>query len=147
MSKTLKHHLNRHTLFQYILPLTCFAFALLTQQFHVVTDGGYDRMYGFPFPFITGTWVTTFHHSVYIVPALVDFFLYLLVVIGLTVSLQSMGVVLKTHWFPTILIWIAVGTLYTLQFFLFADYNSYNLLYDIDFTAADTEFHAGPYPG
>lgn len=146
MNKSLRYQLSRQTLLQYVLPLTCFAFALLTQQYQVVTDGGYDRLYGFPFPFISNTWVTTFHHSVCIVPALVDFFLYLLVIVALVVSLQSLRLVLKCHWFPTILVWIAIAVLYTLQFLLFADYNAYNLLYDIDFTATDTEFHAGPYP-
>jgi hypothetical protein len=145
MKKTL-HYLSVQTLFQYILPLTCFAFALVTQRYNVETDGAFARMYGFPFPFITETWSMTFHHSVYLVPAFVDFFLYLMVAMALVVSVQSVGVPLKSHWFAMILVWIAVGILYAFQFLLFADYNTYTLLYDKDFTVAGTSIEVGPYP-
>jgi apolipoprotein N-acyltransferase len=146
MEKKRLHYLSGRTLLQYVLPFAFLSFALITQQFHVTTDGGYSWMYGFPFPYITETWVTTFHHSVYILPMLVDFLIYLLVAIGLFVLLQSAGLVLRSHWFTIILVWLAVGALYSLQFFIFADYNSYNFLYDVDFTTIEASFSAGPYP-
>ena len=146
MEKKRLHYLSGRTLLQYVLPLAFLSFALVTQQFHVTTDGGYSRMYGFPFPYITETWATTFHHTVYILPILVDFLIYLLVVIGMFVFIQSFGIVLKSHWFTIILIWLVVGTLYTFQFFVLADYNSYSFLYDTDFTTKNAFFKAGPYP-
>jgi hypothetical protein len=103
-------------------------------------------MYGFPFPYITETWVTTFHHTVYLLPMLVDFLIYLLVAIGMFVFVQSTGVMLRSHWFTIILVWLAVGTLYTFQFLMLADYNSYSFLYDTDFTTTGASFKAGPYP-
>jgi hypothetical protein len=39
-----------------------------------------------------------------------------------------------------------VSALYAYQFILFADYNSYSFLYDMDFTTTDASFKAGPYP-
>jgi len=146
MEKKRLHYLSGITLLQYVLPLAFLSFALVTQRFHVTADGGYSRMYGFPFPFITDTWAATFHHSVYILPMLVDFLIYLLLAIGAFVLLQSTGIVLRSHWFTTILVWLLLSALYTFQFFLFADYNSYSFLYDMDFTTTATFVNAGYYP-
>jgi hypothetical protein len=145
MEKKRLYYLSGRTLLQYALPLAFLSFALITQRFNVTTDGGYSQMYGFPFPYITETWVNTFHHSVYILPMLVDLLVYLLVAIGLCVLIQSAGLVLRSHWFTVILVWLIVGVLYSFQFFLLADYNSYTFLYDIDFTTVDISFNAGPY--
>lgn len=144
--RKLLHYLSASTLLQYILPLTCFVFALVTQRHSVETDGAYAWLYGLPFPFISDAWSTSLHHSVYLLPAFIDFFAYLVVMTGLVVFGQFPGVVLKSHWFPMILVWIAIGVLYAFQFFLFADYNSYSLLYDTDFTTTDTTLTLGLYP-
>jgi len=146
MEKKRLHYLSGRTLLQYVLPLAFLSFALITQRFHVTTDGGYSQMYGFPFPYVTETWVTTFHHTVYVLPMLADFLIYLMVAIGTFVLLQSAGVMLRSHWFTIILVWVAVGALYFLQFLLLADYNSYSFLYDMDFTMTGAALHAGPYP-
>lgn len=145
MKNTL-HYLSGRILFQYIFPLTLFTFALITEKFQVNTDGGYSLMYGFPFPYITEAWATSFHHSLYIVPMLADLFIYLLVITGLVVSVQSAGVVLRSHWFSLILVWLAVGVLYAFEFLLLADYNSYTLFYDTTFVTTGTMLEAGPYP-
>ena len=146
MEKKRLHYLSGRILLQYVFPLAFLSFALITQRFRVTTDGGYSQMYGFPFPYITDTWVTTFHHTVYVLPMVADFLIYLMVAIGTFVLLQSAGVTLRSHWFIIILVWVAVGTLYSFQFLLLADYNSYSFLYDLDFTTTDASLYAGPYP-
>jgi hypothetical protein len=62
------------------------------------------------------------------------------------VFFQSTGLALRSHWFTIVLTWVAVSALYAYQFILFADYNSYSFLYDMDFTTTDASFKAGPYP-
>jgi len=63
-------------IFQYYFPITLLLFSCVTLKYRVVTDGGYDRLYGFPLPFISSTYAFTGHRDVYIFPLIVDVTVY-----------------------------------------------------------------------
>jgi len=67
-------------IFKCVTPLSLILILYVTLKLEVKTDGGYSRLYGFPFSFITNNYGGTGHFNVYILPLLMDFLLSFLCV-------------------------------------------------------------------
>jgi hypothetical protein len=84
---------TRRKLFEHYLPLTVTLFMLVTIERVVVTDGGNDRLYGFPFPYITSSYGYSFHYDVFVLPMLLN----LVTFFGLTLVIYKLFEKIK-HW-------------------------------------------------
>src|SRR5262245_9526514 len=86
-------------LFQYFIPVTFTLFMLLTIERNVDTDiGGYEKLYGLPFPFISSNYTFTHHFDVYMLMMLTDLLFYFIVTLLFFKGLEAIGLQLKTHW-------------------------------------------------
>jgi hypothetical protein len=63
----------------------------------VVTDGGYDRLYGLPLSYISSNLACTGCYEVYVLPMIVNLLFFLAVVFGLVRLIERAGVSLKTR--------------------------------------------------
>ncbi len=88
--------------FQYYLPITITLFMFLTLKREVITDGGYDRLYGLPFGFISNNCGCTDCFEVYINRLAIDLAIYFAVVIILFKLIEKAGGRLKTHWYTSV---------------------------------------------
>ena len=90
--------ITRRKLFEHYLPLTVTLFMLVTIERAVVTDGGNDRLYGFPFPYITSSYGYSFHYDVFVLPMLLN----LVTFFGLTLFIYKFFEIIKLefrkHW-------------------------------------------------
>jgi len=82
---------------------------------------GIDRLYGLPFPYITGNAGCTGCYEVWVVPMIVDLILYLGVVSLLFKMLSAAKVKLKTNWFFSIL-GLIISIIFVLCFLCFDDH-------------------------
>jgi len=125
-------------IFQYYLPVTLTLFILLTIKRAVVTDGAYDRLYGFPLPYISSNYACTGCGDVYIAATLFDLLIYFIFVLLIFKGIEKSGVKLKTHWIPT-----SIGLLISLTwvglFFLFSQDNLFKVTNDIDYKIVHSE--------
>lgn len=71
---------------------------LVTVERTVVTDGGYDRLYGLPFPYISNSYASSMSYDIYILPMLLDLLFYFAVSTTLFRIAEKKGVKLKKHW-------------------------------------------------
>jgi hypothetical protein len=106
---------------QYHLPGALTLFMLVTVERMVVTDGGYDRLYGLPFAYISNSYASSMSYDIYISTMLLDLFFYLALATAVFGVIGKMGIKLKTHWIITSLgviislFWIATFVLKTID--------------------------------
>lgn len=103
-------------LLQYYLPLTLTLFMLVTIERTVTTDGGFEKLYGLPFPYIADAYACSLCYVVFI-PAMIFNLLFYFGITLLFKLLQKAGWSLKTHW-----VLIVTGTgisLYWITVFVF----------------------------
>jgi hypothetical protein len=96
------------------IPIALCLFVFITIQRTVDSDGGFERVYGLPFAYITSNFGYSFHYEVYLLPLLADLATYLIltfVVIGL---LEKAGIRSKSKKLYRIL-----GTLVTIVLITF----------------------------
>lgn len=93
---TIKKWLQLH------IPIALTLFMLVTLQRTVDSDGGFDRVYGFPFAYITSNIGYSFHYEVYLLPLLADFTTYLILTYIIISLIQKTGFRFKSHNFFTI---------------------------------------------
>ena len=133
-------------LLQYFLPATLTLFMLLTIERNVDTDiGGYEKLYGFPFPFISSNYAFTHHFDVYIIMMLVDFSFYLIAAGLFFKILTTIGLKLKTHW-AFILTGIIISVFWIFTFYAITFESSFKLTNDFDFKTTSKKLHFGTYP-
>ena len=100
---------TKRKIFQYYLPITLTLFMLVTIERTVITDGGNDRFYGLPFPYITSSYGYSFRYDVFILPMLFNLTIFFILTISICKLVEKIGLKLKTHWLFSIL-----GTLVSL---------------------------------
>ncbi|MEO8405930.1 MAG: hypothetical protein ABI480_15090 [Chitinophagaceae bacterium] len=83
---------------QYYLPLTLILFTVITIERSVLTDGGYDKLYGFPLPYISNGFAFSFHYSVFVMAMLFDLLVYFVLIALVFKFVMKLGLQLKTHW-------------------------------------------------
>jgi hypothetical protein len=99
---------SKHFL-QYYFPGALTLFMLVTIERTVVTDGGYDKLYGLPFPYISNSYAFSMSYDIYISTMLLDLLFYLVVVIAVFWAIEKAGLKLNTHW-----IILAIGVIISL---------------------------------
>ena len=95
--------------FQYYLPITLTLFTFVTIERTVITDGGNDRLYGLPLPYITSSYGYSFRYDVFILPMLFNLAAFFILTISICKLIEKVGLKLKTHW-----LFLIVGTLVSL---------------------------------
>jgi len=103
-----------------------------------VVDGGPDRLYGFPFPYITNNFGCTGCYEIYITNLLADLLVYFIFVLLVFMVLEKLGVRLKTHWVPTIF-GLLVSFMWILFFIIMAQDSTFKIKNDLDYKTTHTE--------
>ncbi len=117
---------------QYYLPVTFTLFMLVTIERIVVTDGGYDRLYGLPFAYISSSYAFSMSYDVYILAMVSNIVFYFVLSIILLKVIEKIGLQLKTHWslvslgLIISLFWVVIFYLATKDsFFFLKNYTAY----------------------
>jgi hypothetical protein len=120
-------------IFQYYVPVTLILFTFLTIERTVKTDGGYDRLYGLPLPWISGASAyNMFHFHVYLVFMVLNLLFYFGLTVLLFEGLSKSGLKLKVN-----LGWqFLSGILILLLIFLF-----YARTFDSDFHLMNDDYY------
>ena len=132
-------------LLQYYLPSTLTLFMLVTIERVVITDGGNDRLYGLPFPYITSSYGYSFHYDIYVLAMLANLLFYFLLTIFLFKLFEKLGAKLKTHWL-LIAIGIAVSIFWIATFALIIQDSSFYLKTDSKYKTTDKHLIFGIRP-
>jgi hypothetical protein len=133
-------------LFQYYLPATLTLFMLVTIERNVDTDiGGYEKLYGLPFPFISGNYAFTHHFDVYILMMLTDLIFYFIVTLLFFKLFEKFGLKFKTHW-TFISIGVIVIIFWTCSFYMITFESTFKLANDFHFKTNSNRLHFGSYP-
>ena len=89
---------TRRKLFEHYLPLTVTLFMLVTIERTVVTDGGNDRLYGFPFPYITSSYGYSFHYDVFVLPLLLNIVTFFGLTLLIYKFFEKIKLEFRKHW-------------------------------------------------
>ena len=82
---------------QYILPVTLTLFMYVSLERTVVTDGGYDRLFGLPLPYISNNAGCTGCFEVYVLPMRVNLLFFFAVVFGAVRLVERKRIKLRTR--------------------------------------------------
>jgi hypothetical protein len=82
---------------QYMLPITLTLFMCVTVEWTVVADGGYDRLFGLPLPYISNNAGCTGCYEVYVLPMIVDLLFFFAVAMGLVKLMERIRIKLRTR--------------------------------------------------
>ena len=137
--------LSSKKLFQYYFPSALTLFMLVTIERIVITDGGNDRLYGLPFPYITSNYGYSFHYDIYVLAMLANLLFYFLVTISLFKFFEKLGIKLKTHWL-FISIGIAVSLFWIATFVLMIQDSSFYLKTDNNYETTEKHLIFGIRP-
>ena len=133
-------------LFQYFLPSTLTLFMLVTIERNVDTDiGGYEKLYGFPFPFISSNYAFTHHFDVYVLAMFGDLLLYLTIIVLCCKLIEGIGLKFKTHW-TFIALGIIVSVFWIWSFYMITFESTFKLVNDFSFKTTSSHFHLGSFP-
>ena len=133
-------------LFQYFLPTTFTLFMLLTIERNVDTDiGGYEKLYGLPFSFISSNYAFTHHYDVYILMMFTDLLFYFIITLLLFKGLEATGLQLKTHW-TFIVIAVLIILFWIFIFYTTIFESSFKLTNDFYFKVTSRHLYFGVYP-
>jgi hypothetical protein len=132
--------------FQYYLPATLSLFMLVTIERGVQTDiGGYEKLYGFPFPYISSNYAFTHHFDVYILALLLDLLLYFTVIFLCFYLVYKIGITLNTHW-ALISVGVAICLFWICTFTMITFESTFKLTNDFDYKTEIRHLHLGSYP-
>lgn len=130
---------------QYYLPVTLSLFMWVTIERKVITDGGYDRLYGLPLPCISGNYACTGCYDVFL-PTL---FFNLLFWFGLTLALfkvlHKMDLLLKTYW-AFVILGALVSLFWIKLFFLITNDSRFLFKVDTDYKTESSKLVFGLKP-
>jgi|GEM_PF-4096690 len=139
--------MNRKVILQYVLPITIIIFACVNVVWHVTnTDGGPDRLYGFPLPYVTSAYACSFCNDIATAPMLIDLTIHILAVFGTIALLQHLIKPLPTRPWSTALAWmIAAFSLFLhLGFGTIVQDNHWSTWLDFAYTVESRSIVFGP---
>jgi hypothetical protein len=93
---------------QYYLPIALTLFMTVSIERNVISDGGYDRLYGLPLPCISSALGYSFNYQVYILAMTFNLIFYFGLTVLLFAGLTKLGLGLKTN-----LAFLTIGILTT----------------------------------
>jgi hypothetical protein len=125
---------------QYYIPVSLTLFMLVTEKRAVVVaDGGYDGLYGFPFPYISNNYACTGCYDVYAGALMFDLLIYFAFIVLVFKGIEKLGLRLKTHWIPT-MIGLLISSFWIWFFWLMTLDSSFKIINDVDYKTTHTEF-------
>ena len=130
---------------QYYLPVSLTLFMLVTIQRTVITDGGNDRLYGLPLPWITSSYASSFRYDVFIIPMLVNLLVFILFTSIIFWLLGKTGLSLKTNTFFMIA-GIAICLFWILEWYLLVNESSFYSLSNLPYTITSQKLIWGSWP-
>ena len=105
---------------QYYLPIALVLTFTISLKKEVVTDGGFDRMYGFPLSYITNNYACTGCYDVYIFNLLFNILFYGVIYHLIFLSLTKFGIKRTTNklgiWLGIIIIGLLTFAFYIVSF-------------------------------
>jgi hypothetical protein len=120
-----------------ILPISLLVFQLLTAQHYVLTDGGFDRVFGFPLVYTTSNIGFTHHYEVYVLPMLFDASFYFIIIAIIAAITFKAGITIKNNKLLTglgvLMILLTIGVFY-FQYFESSFYVLNNTPYKVQTT-------------
>jgi hypothetical protein len=123
---------------QYYMPFAFMLFIVVTMEREVITDEGYDRLYGFPLPHISSAYASSFSYDVYVLPLICDLAVYLGLVFFFFKILEKVGLKLRDHWVVSLTgTLIIAASIYI--FYQFTSESSFMLVNDLDFKVTDRQ--------
>jgi hypothetical protein len=130
----------------YYVPLASSLFMVVTIERSVTTDGGYDKLYGLPFPFISNNLGCTHCFDVYILNLIIDFAFYLLFVFMAFRLIQQLGIKIHTHRVVS-LIGIIICFCWILILYMTVFESSFHFTNNtISYEILSQKLHLGTYP-
>src|SRR4030095_2106419 len=114
------------------LPIALTLFMTVTIERNVFTDGGYDRLYGLPLPYISSALGYSFNYQVYLLAMIFNLFFYFGLTVLLFVGLTKFGLRLKTHW-AFITLGILVTAFWIASFYVLTIDSTFHFLNDTDY--------------
>jgi hypothetical protein len=81
---------------QYILPVTLTFFMCVSVERTVVTDGGYDRLYGMPLSYRSNNAGCTGCYEVYVFPMILDLLFFFVLAMGVVKLVERARIRLRT---------------------------------------------------
>jgi len=122
---------TRKTL-QYYLPICLTLFMTVTIERNVFADGGYDRLYGLPLPYISSALGYSFNYQVYVLAMTFNLLFYFGLTVLLFAGLIKLGLHLKTHW-TFITLGILVSAFWVASFYVLTIDSNFHFLNDTDY--------------
>ena len=119
---------------------------LVTLERSVEADvGGYDSLYGLPFPFISSNYAFTHHYDVYMLMMVIDLLLYFGATLLLYNFFERHVTKLKTHW-----LFISIGVIISIAciclFYVITFESTFKFLNEFDLKITGMHFYYGLYP-
>jgi len=139
--------MNRKVLFHYALPITIIIFACVNVVWHVTnTDGGPDRLYGYPLPYATSAYACSFCNDMAAAPMLIDLTIYSLAVSGTIALLQHLTKPFPTKPWSTTLAWLiaAISLFLHLGFGTVLQDNHWSTWIDLTYTVESRSVKFAP---
>lgn len=134
-------------LLQYILPLTLILFMQVTIKWSVTNeDGGYDRLWGLPFGFISGNIGCTGCYVIYVLPMFLDLSLKFTLAIIVFNLVEKWLLKLKTHWLG-ILLGCLISIFWLSFFYMIISDSHFELINDFSYKIVSWEFCWGLHNG
>jgi len=125
---------------QYFIPFSFTLFMLVTEKRIIeVVDGGPDRLYGFPFPYITNNFACTGCYNVYVGALLFDLLVYFIFTLLVFKGIEKLGIKIKTHLVPTV-IGLMVSLMWIWVFIMTTQDSTFEIKNDLDYKVTHAEF-------
>jgi len=140
----MKFRITYMQIFQYLIPFSLFAILNITIERQVYTDGGYEKLFGFPFSFISSNIGCSFCYQFYLLAFLIDFLTYFTLIFVMLELMLKAGFILKSNkisiFAVNILLFLYIGFIFSV-----CEYHL-NLINTDIFSVSKILIHFGNYP-
>ena len=130
---------------QYYLPVALTLFMCVTIQRMVVTDGGYDRLYGLPFPYISSSYVSSMSYDVYVLAMIINLLFYFVLTVVSFNFIERKIIKLKVHW-AVLILGVAISAFWIVTFVFITRDSAFYFLNHTEYKTTGREFIFGFRP-
>ena len=128
----------------YYLPIAITLFMTITLERSVVTDGGFDKLYGFPFGYISNNSGCTHCFEVYLFWLITDIIFYFILVQIICSLLQKFKINARPNWI-LLLFGLLITICWIFIFYTIVFESSFRFFSDTAFKVLSKRLHAGIY--
>jgi hypothetical protein len=130
---------------QYYLPVALTLFMGVTIQRTVVTDGGYDRLYGLPFPYISNSYVSSMSYDIYVLTMILNLLFCFAITVAVLAFIEMKGAKLKDR-LAILVLGIAITSFWIVTFALMTRDSSFYFVNHTEFKTTSRELIFGLKP-